>query len=137
MRRKWMMVAGMLVVCGLMAQGCALLFVGAVAGGAAAGTVSYFGNGLSVLHEVSVDKAWNVAYAAVNDLQFRIESAKSHKDATGGLLFARNAKEQPVKIQLLRQSDRLTEIRISVGTFDTTANRATAQLIYDKMKSRL
>ena len=137
MTRKWAAVAGVLVVCCVLAEGCALLFVGALAGGAAAGTVSYIGNGLQVVQEVSVDKAWSAAYATVNELQFRVISEKSTKDATGGLLLSKNAKDQTVRIQLFRQSDRLTEIRVTVGSFDTAANRATAQLVYDKMKVKM
>jgi hypothetical protein len=137
MTRKWIAVTVALVVCGVIAEGCALLFVGAIAGGAAAGTVSYVGNGLRVVQEVSIDKAWSAAYASVNELQFPVISDKSYKDATGALLLARNAKDQIVRVQLIRQSDRLTEIRLTVGRFDTAANRATAQLVYDKMKAKM
>jgi hypothetical protein len=119
------------------AQGCALFIVGAAAGGAAAGTVSYMGNELRVTQEVNMDRAWNAANAAMQDLQFRVIPDKTVKDATGGTVYAQNAKDQFVHIQLLRQSDRMTEIRVRVGTFDTTANREMAQLVYDKMKGHL
>ncbi len=39
-------------------------------------------------------------------------------------------------IQVLRKADRITEIAITVGTFDSVANRAEAPLINDKMKAR-
>ena len=134
--RKSLVALGLVV--GLMAsQGCALLFVGAVAGGAAAGTVSYFGNELRVIHETTVDRSWNAAAAAVNELQFPVNQAKSRKDGTGGLLVAKNAKNQDVIIQIIRQSDRLMEIRVRVGTFDTAENRAGSQLVYDKMRARM
>jgi hypothetical protein len=125
-----------LVACLVTTEGCFLFVVGAVAG-AAAGTVSYVGNELHVTQEVSVDRAWSAANGAVQDLQFSLITSKTFKDATGGTLTARNAKDQPVRIQLARTSDRLTEIRIRVGTFDTSENRARAQLIWDKMKSRM
>jgi hypothetical protein len=125
-----------LVACLAMTQGCFLFVVGAVAAGAA-GTVSYVGNELHVTQEVSVDRAWSAANGAIQDLQFSLITSKTSKDSTGGTLSARNAKDQPVRIQLARTSDRLTEIRIRVGTFDTSENRATAQLIWDKMKSRM
>jgi hypothetical protein len=124
------------LLCGLLCQGCALLLVGAAAG-AAGGTVSYLGNELRVNHETTVDKAWNAASAALSELQFHVVAEKSYKDATGGTLNGRNAKDQPVKIQLIRQTDRLTEIRIRVGTFDTAANRSAAQLLYDKMRVKM
>ena len=134
--RKWLGMS-VLMVGVLAAQGCALLLVGAVAGGAAAGTVSYFGNELRVVHEASVDRAWNAATAAVNELQFPVNQQKSHKDGTGGLLVAKNAKSQDVIIEIVRQSDRLTEVRVRVGTFDTEQNRAAAQLVYDRMRTKL
>lgn len=117
-------------------QGCALFVIGAVAGGAV-GAVSYAGNELRVVHEVSVDRAWNAAQGAVEELRYSIIAGETRKDATGGTVTARNAKDQPVRIQLLRQSDRLTDVRIRVGTFNTAANRAAAQLLYDQMKARL
>jgi hypothetical protein len=125
-----------LVACLAMTQGCFLFVVGAVAAGAA-GTVSYVGNELHVTQEVSVDRAWSAANGAVQDMQFSVITSKTFKDATGATLTARNAKDQPVRIQLARTSDRLTEIRIRVGTFDTAENRAEAQLLWDKMKSRI
>jgi hypothetical protein len=136
MRRKEFVLAAVLFSSLVAAQGCALFVVGAVAG-AAAGTVSYVGNELHATQEVSIDRAWSAANGAVQDLQFPVIADKTFKDATGGTLTARTAKDQPVRIQLVRTSDRLTEVRIRVGTFDTAANRSTAQLLWDKMKARL
>jgi hypothetical protein len=132
---KWMGMAALLsgVVAG---QGCALFLVGAAAG-AGAGTVSYMGNELHVTQEVSMDRAWSAANAAMQELQFRVIQDKTVKDATTATVYARNAKDQAVSIRLNRQSDRLTDIRVRVGTFDTTANREMAQLLYDKMKRHL
>ena len=130
--KQWLLAASLIVVVSGY-QGCALFLVGAVAGGG----VSYMGNELRVTQEVTVDRVWNAAHSAVSDLQFSIISTESHKDGTGGTLISRNAKQQKVKIDLIRQSDRLTEIRIRVGAFDTASNRTTAQLVYDKMKSRM
>ena len=118
------------------AQGCALFLVGAGVG-AGAGTVSYLGNELRATQEVNADRAWNAANAAMQDLQFRVIQDKTVKDATGATVYGRNAKDQPVRIQLIRQSDRVTEIRVRVGTFDTAANREIAELFYDKMKRHL
>ncbi|HUK81281.1 MAG TPA: DUF3568 family protein [Verrucomicrobiae bacterium] len=117
-------------------NGCALFVVGAAVG-AGAGGVSYMSNELRTTQNVTVDAAWKAANAAMQELQFAVIEGKSFKDATGGTLYGHNAKDQPIRIQLLRQSDNVTEIRVRVGTFDTTANRETARLIYDKMKARL
>jgi hypothetical protein len=118
-------------------QGCVPLLVVGIAAGAAAGTVSYVSNELRVVHEVSVDRAWDAGQAAMKELQFSVLSPESHKDATGGIIRGRNAKDQPVSIQLIRQTDKLTEVRVRVGTMNTAANRDIAQLLYNTMKSRL
>ena len=115
-------------------SGCALFLVGAAAGAGAAG-VSYVGNDLRATKEVTVDQAWQAAESALKELQFPVMT--SQKDATGGILKSRNAKDQPIKVRIIRVSDHSTEVRISVGTFYTSANRAAAQLIWDKMVAHL
>ena len=132
MKCKW--IAGLLVAGLVTWNGCAVFLIGAAAGAGAAG-VSYAGNELRAARKVSVSQAWAAAERALTELEFAIISKQ--KDATGGILSARNAKDQPVKIYLLRQSDGYTEIRIRVGTFNTSANRAAAQLIWDKLSARL
>lgn len=132
---KWVGVAAMLASM-VAAQGC-LLFVAGAAAGAGVGTISYVDNELRATQEVGMDRAWSAALASMQDLQFRVIQDRTVKDATGGTVYARDAKGQPIVIQLIRQSDRVTEIRVRVGTFDTAANREIAQLIYDKIKGHL
>ena len=115
-------------------QGCALLVVGGVAAGAAYGTVKYVNNTLEVTQNVSLDNAWSAANQALDEMQMPV--TKSTKDAASGRLESRNAENQPVTIQLTRKTDTVTEIHITVGTFDSTANRTQAQQIYDQMKAR-
>jgi Protein of unknown function (DUF3568) len=115
-------------------QGCALLLVGGAAAGAAYGTVEYVNNTLHVTHEVSLDKAWDAANAALKELQMPVTA--STKDGASGKLEARNAQEQPVIIQTIRKTDSVTEIQITVGTFDSSENRAEAHQIYNRMKAR-
>jgi len=122
--------------CLMAAQGCALFIVGAAVG-AGVGTASYVGNGLRITRETSLDRTWSAANDAVKDMEFRVDKSKTLKDAMSGTLEAMTAQNQPVRIQVLRQSDKLTEIRVRVGTFDTTANRQSAQLVYDKMNKHL
>jgi hypothetical protein len=127
------------ILCGLLVvtQGCVPLLVVGVAAGAAAGTVSYVSNELRVVHDVSVDRAWDAGLGAMKEMQFVVLTPESRKDGTGGIIRGRNAKDQPVTIQLLRQSERMTEIRVRVGTMNTAANRDAAQLLYNAMKPRL
>ena len=123
-----------LTACGLavatLLQGCCLLLLG----GATLGAVKYAGNTLQVTHEVSLDNAWAAANTALKKMELPV--TLSQKDALAGRLEARNAQEQPVSINLLRKTQKVTQIRIVVGTFDTAANRAGAQQIYDAMKTR-
>lgn len=115
-------------------QGCALLLLGGVAAGAAYGTVKYVNNTLTVTQEVSLDKAWSAANGTLKELKMPVTG--STKDGASGKLEARNARNQPVTIQLVRKADRVTEIKITVGTFDSSENRIEAQQINDQMKSR-
>jgi hypothetical protein len=130
-----MVVAGVCLLVGMIVvQGCALFAVGVVAG-AAAGTVSYAGNELRTTQEVSLERAWDAANGTVKELQFTM--VETRKDGLRGILRARNTQDQPIVIQTIRKSDRLTEIRVKVGTFHTSANRAGAQYTYDKIRARL
>ncbi|MBM3858907.1 MAG: DUF3568 family protein [Verrucomicrobia bacterium] len=126
----------LLAVC-LFPQGCALLLVGAAAAGGAVGAVSYYGNELQTIQEITLDKAWTAAQATANALQFKTEADRSRKDGIKGILYCRNADSQPVLIRVIRQSDKLTEVRIRVGTFDTASNRHAAQTVFEKMRSRM
>ncbi len=120
----------------LATQGCALFLIGAGAG-AAIGVVSYIGNELRVTQDATLNRAWDAATAAMRELEFTIIPAETHKDGLGGILQGQNAKKQRVQIQLIRQTEQTTEIRIRVGEFDTAANKAAALLLYDKLKARL
>ncbi len=115
-------------------QGCAVLLLGGVAAGTAYGTVEYVDNTLKVTQEVGLDKAWTAAKAALRDMNIPV--ARSAKDAASGKLEARNARNQPVTLELTRQTDTVTVIEITVGTFDSAENRTEAQQIYDKMTPR-
>ena len=137
MKRTQVWLAGLAVVVMMMAaQGCALFLIGAGAG-AAVGVVSYAGNELRATHDVRLNRAWDAANAAMRDMEYTVIPAETRKDGAGGVVQGRNAKDQRVRIQLLRQTDKLTEIRVRVGEFDTAANKVAAQALYDKLKARL
>lgn len=116
-------------------QGCALLVVGGAAAGVAYGTVKYVDNTLQVTHEASLDRVWQAANGAMKDLQFPINTSK--KDGSSGILQSRNAQGQPITVQAIRKGDKLTEVKITVGTFDSADNRTKAQQIHDKLKAKL
>jgi len=114
--------------------GCALLLVGGVVAGAAYGTVSYANNALQVTDQVSLDRAWQAADGALKSLSIPVRTTR--KDGLSGRMEARTAQNQPVIIKVTRKSDFITQVEVSVGTFDSMDNRAEAQLIYDRMKAR-
>lgn len=118
----------------VMVSGCGLLLLGGAVAGATYGTVKYVNNTLKVTHDVSLDKAWDAANATLKELQMPVTTTQ--KDGASGRLEARNAQQQPILIQTIRKSEQVTDIEITVGTFENTANRAQAQQIYDGMKSR-
>ncbi len=120
----------------ILSQGCALFVAGAAAG-AAVGTISWANNELQTTQEVRLDDAWEAANKSMESLKFAVMTEKSRKDAAYGELHGRNAEDQPILIRVFRKGDKLTQINIRVGTFDTSANRAEAQLIYDEMKKRM
>jgi hypothetical protein len=114
-------------------QGCFLALVAGAGGAAAYGTAKYAGNTLEVDQAASLDKAWETANAALAEL--KMPAAASKKDEAYGRLEAGNARGQLVSVELQRKSDRVTRVRITVGTFDSTDNRAAARQIYDKMEA--
>lgn len=126
----------MAVIMIIAAQGCALFLIGAGAG-VAVGVVSYSGNELRVTLDAGLNQAWEASKSAMKDMEYTVIPAETHKDGSGGILQGRNATDQPVRIQLLRQTDKVTEIRIRIGEFDTAANKAAAQVLYDKLKIHL
>jgi hypothetical protein len=124
-------VAGLAVM--ILVQGCALLVVGGVAAGAAYGTVEYVENTLDVTEAVPLEKAWSAANATLKELKMPVTTFK--KDGASGKIQAHNAAGQPVTIQVSWQTSGVTEIKISVGTFDSAVNRSQALQIYDHMKA--
>lgn len=111
--------------------GCALFLVGA---GAAigAGSVAYVSGELRGAEEASMDRAWNAATTAMEQLEFKV--TKSQKDALAGEITARRADDTRIVVRLRKQTDRITEIRVRVGVF---GDEALSRVIYDKIKSNI
>ena len=130
MKRMWLLTGFLLSVVSVSLSGCALMLIGAgVAAGV--GTVAYVNGELKGTEEVTLDKAWQATQQAMQDLQFKV--TKSEKDALAGELIALRADNTRIVIRLKQQSDKVTEIRIRVGTF---GDETLARLIFDKIKKR-
>lgn len=113
----------------LTTSACAVLLLGAGAGGAAGGTAYVLGE-LKVTKEMSLDEAWRRAQAAIKDLEFLLTSEV--KDALSAKLTARTAGDKKVQIILNKHSNALTEIRIRVGVL---GDDALSRLILEKIVS--
>ncbi|HHT9124916.1 MAG TPA: DUF3568 family protein [Candidatus Brocadiia bacterium] len=93
--------------------GCAgALLVG---GGAGAGTAAYIMGELKSTEEASIEKTWQAAQKAMDDLEFLVTSKQ--KDALSAKLIAREANDKKIEIKLKKISESLTEVKIRVGVF--------------------
>jgi len=133
--RMYGMVGGLAVLLSMTA-GCILFAVG-VGAGAGVGAVAYYDNELRATREITVDRGWNAAQAAMKDMAYTIIPAETHKDGAGGVVQGRNAKDQVVRIQLIRQTDKTTEIRVRVGTFGMQNDRDAEQALFEKLTTHL
>jgi hypothetical protein len=129
MKNRWLMATFMAAVLTL-SSGCALLVVGGVAAGAGAGTYAYVNGELKETEGVSYDTAYNATLAAMNDLQYAVESKP--KDAITATITARTTTDKKIVVTLNKQSATATEIRIRVGTF---GDENLSRQALDKIKS--
>ncbi len=111
--------------------GCALLVFGggAVAG---AGMVAYAKGELPTAEDVDLDRAWEAALGAMDDLDFTITSR--YLTATSAKLVARGAGSRRVTVAVERRVGGLTDIHVRVGFF---GDEALSRLILDKMRERM
>ena len=110
-------------------SGCALFVIGAAAG-AGAGTYAYVNGELKETEGVSLDTAYTATLAAMNDLQYAVESKP--KDGMTATITVRTAADKKIVVTLTKQSATTTEIRIRVGTF---GDEALSRQVLDKIKS--
>ena len=128
------MAGGLAVAMMFTTTGCLLFVAGA---GAGVGAVAYYDNELCATRDVSVDRAWDAANTTMKEMEYTIIPAETHKDATGGVVQGRNAKDQIVRIKLTRKSEKSTEIRVRVGTFATEADKNAENVVFDKLAKHL
>jgi hypothetical protein len=99
--------------------------------GATATYNSVTGN-LSTTVESNLDRTWDAAVAAVNDMQYRI--VDRNKDAMTGIINAKTADGSNVRVKADRQSDHVTGVTVGMGPM---GKEATARTLMDKILSRL
>jgi hypothetical protein len=81
--------------------------------------------------KIPFERAWSGALKAMEELEFVV--TKQEKDALTAYLIARGAGDKKIEVNLEKQSDELTEIRIWV---DTLGDESISKLILDKIKER-
>jgi broad-specificity NMP kinase len=86
--------------------------------------------------KIPFDKAWSGTLKAMEELEFVV--MKQEKDVFSARLIARGANDKKIKVNLEKQSEQFTEIRIWVDTFGDVAisDEAISKLILDKIKER-
>jgi hypothetical protein len=131
MKLRTVLTVSVLGVCLVLQSGCALFLVGAGAAAGAGGYAWYNGE-LSSVESGSIEKAWAASQAAMKDLEFTI--TEQGKDSLTAHLTARTARDKKVTVNLKKQTEKLTEIKIRVGTF---GDEALSSQILAKIKAHL
>jgi hypothetical protein len=106
--------------------------IGAAAAAVGAGTYYYVRGDLKRNYEASMDKAWQAAVTAVEELKLTTES-KQH-DAFNGIIKGKMADGKSFSINLKRLGENLTEVGVRIGTF---GDRVRSEAIHDKILSKL
>ncbi len=106
--------------------------IGAAAAAVGAGTYYYIKGDLKRNYEASMDKAWQAAVTAVEELKLTTES-KEH-DAFNGIIKGKMADGKSFSINLKRLGENLTEVGVRIGTF---GDRVRSEAIHDKILSKL
>lgn len=99
---------------------------------AAAGTAAYTLGELRSMEQVSLDRTWQAAQKAAEDLEYTVTSRE--KDALAANLIARGAGDKKIEINLRKISEEMTEVRIRVGTF---GDESLSRLVLKRIKKNL
>jgi hypothetical protein len=103
-------------------------------GGAGHSALEYVNNTLKVSENMPLNLVLDAANGALLELQ--IPTQMDRRVRSHITLQGQDTKSQLVSVQLIGINRFTTEVRIVVGTTDSTENRAEEHLIYDKMKDR-
>ncbi|MGR3309594.1 MAG: DUF3568 domain-containing protein [Candidatus Brocadiales bacterium] len=115
----------------LSSSGCAVVAL-LIGGSVGAGAVAYVTGELKSTEEASLDRTWQAAQKAIEDLEFFVTSKQ--KDAISAKLIARGATDKKIELILKKVSENLTEVRIRVGIF---GDEPLSRLVLEKLKNHL
>lgn len=120
-------------VCGVLIltliSGCAVYEAGKEAG---SNTLSYIQGELKITLNSPLEPTWRATLGAMNELEFPIRDQA--KDVTGAVLTSETADDRTINVRLNPRTERLTRVRIQVGTF---GDEQLSRLILKKIRSRL
>jgi hypothetical protein len=109
--KKQLFLLSLVAACSLALTGCIALIAGAAAGTG----VAYLGGELKSNEPVGIDKAWSATEKAVAAMEFK--PVKRSKDALAAQYEGIGAADKRVTIKLKNAGDKVTEVRIRIGTF--------------------
>jgi hypothetical protein len=82
--------------------------------------------------DAPLNRAWGAAQAAVEELQFR--TTGTSKDAIQGILNAKAANDDAIKITIEKRTEQATDVTVGVGPF---GKQHTARLVGDTIHKHL
>jgi len=129
--RNWRAVwlSGMLGAAMLVCSGCVAVVAAGAAGAAA---VAWVRGELQTTLSANLDRSFNAAKEAIEDLQF--VKVSERKDALLGVLVARNAADKKIEIRLENMATNATKVGIRVGV---VGDQELSLAILEKIKANL
>mgnify|MGYP003886479065 FL=1 len=124
-----MWLSGMLGAAMLVCSGCVAVVAAGAAGAAA---VAWVRGELQTTLSANLDRSFNAAKEAIEDLQF--VKVSERKDALLGVLVARNAADKKIEIRLENMATNATKVGIRVGV---VGDQELSLAILEKIKANL
>ena len=132
MRKEQVFLILVLAGMAVLAQGCAVAWVGAGLA-AGAGTVAYLRGDLEAVESKDIDTVLEATEKAVEELELKV--SKKTKDKMSAVIIARDAQDKKITIKLSAAVEGSTKLSIRVGSFgDETKSRLIYQKIQEKLK---
>jgi hypothetical protein len=94
---------------------------------------NYASGNLSATLNADVEKSYNAALKAMEQLQ--LTPTEKSKDALGARILAKTSADKKVKVTLTRVTDTTTELVVGIGT--VVGDKDIAKTVYDKITENL
>ena len=127
MQKEKLFLPLLLVAMTVLAQGCAVAWVGV-----GAGTVIYTMGDLEAVVAKDINAVYQATLKALEQLELRVSSKV--KDALAAKIVARDAQDKKIRIKLTATAEDATKLSIRVGLF---GNETKSRLIYEQIQKNL